>query len=103
MTSSNTDTEVTKVVFRKFKNDSEIIALFPEEPGNASYNCMSYMHNGQHSAADYSAIVARTLPAPSDEYNDLKRELEDMGYNLKVIKREPARALETRRAKIEAV
>ena len=77
--------EATRVVFRKYK-DGEIIALFPDltEPG---YLCTSYMHFGQHGAADYADTIARTKPATEDEYFDLKEELEEIGYVLKVVSR----------------
>lgn len=77
---------ITKVVFRKFKGDGEIIALFPEiDEGN--YKCSSYMHVGQHGGADYIKVVADTHPARPEEYQDLKQELESMGYNLQVMRR----------------
>jgi hypothetical protein len=85
--------EPTIVVFRKWNSDSDghdVIALFPEV---AEYNgmCMSYMHMGQHGAADYDSVVARTVPATPEEYAPLKRELESApyNYNLVIRKRRP--------------
>ena len=47
--------QLTRVVFRRFK-EGEIIALFPYMPWNAHGNAVtSYMHTGQHAAADYAA------------------------------------------------
>ena len=79
------DKEITKVVFRKYK-DGNIIALFPYiDEGNN--NCGCYMRVGQHGAAYYKYVIKGTKPAKSDEYKSLKEELESMGYNLQVIKR----------------
>jgi hypothetical protein len=76
----------TKVIFRKFRN-GEVIALFPEEPGNSNYwTFMSYMHVGQHGIAADHVVWATTLATP-DEYNNLKQELESIGYDLVVYKK----------------
>lgn len=80
------DTEnKTKVIFRKDKEDGEIIAVFPEEiETDGTMAC--YVHNGQHTtmSKDY---YGETLQAKPSEYNDLKKELEDIvGYNLEIVK-----------------
>jgi len=85
------DTNITKVVFRKFKgtNDctkGEIIALFPEEL-EIGFTILSYMHLGQHANADYNWIIQNSKPANEIEYAALKSELDDMGYNLKIYKK----------------
>ena len=55
--------QLTRVVFRRFK-EGETIALFPYMPGNAHGNAVtSYMHTGQHAAADYAGVIAVTRPA----------------------------------------
>jgi hypothetical protein len=80
------DEPPTKVIFRKFKDNSNIIALFPELPGNSDAStCLSYMTVGQHGAADESVISVTTPATPSDYYL-LRAELESLGYNLKVVK-----------------
>jgi hypothetical protein len=78
---------MTKVIFRKFKN-GEVIALFPQEPATRDgWECMSYMHIGQHGSADPS-IVNDTKPAMPYEYADLYNELKSIGYDdLKVCKK----------------
>ena len=82
------DTEITKVVFRKFKQGGDILALFPEIPADMNGHCQSYQHIGQHGAADfYHCIHTLTVPAKPAEYADLKAELEGRGYNLQVIQR----------------
>jgi len=77
---------ITEVVFRKWK-DNGIIALFPYEVDYPNGDISSYMHVGQHGAANYYFMIQETVPATEVEYNDLKKELESIGYNLKVIKR----------------
>jgi hypothetical protein len=81
------DNWITHVIFRRFK-EGDIIALFPYDKYDiAGLYCGSYMHIGQHSGADYTGLVQITKPAKESEYNDLKKELEGIGYNLKVIKK----------------
>ena len=84
------DQHKTKVVFRvwlnKYDAKGEVIALFPEiEQGRGL--CSSYMHVGQHSDASYYHMITRTRPAKPSEYASLKRELENIGYNLDVRKK----------------
>lgn len=75
-----------KVAFRKFR-DGEIIALFPElEEGRGL--CASYMHIGQHGAADYLGVIDMTKRATWEEFFELLDELRAIGYdNLQLIKR----------------
>lgn len=80
------DTETTKVIFRKFP-DGDVIALFPEHAATRSpYTCSSYMHIGQHAAANLQAMT-RLKKATRKEYAELAKELRRIGYNLKVISR----------------
>jgi len=86
------DTEETTVIFRRFRNgNKELIAFFPYIiEGSNGYDCMSYMHVGQHSAANYSGLVSVTRAAnmsDDDEVKDLTAELTGRGYKLKVAKR----------------
>ena len=78
----------TKVVFRRFPN-GDIIALFPEERWNRlDYSVSSYMHVGQHGAADYDHVVAGSRPATESEYHNLLTELRAIGYNgLHIVRR----------------
>lgn len=78
------DTHQTSVVFRKDSNG--VFALFPYVIQNG-YNVMSYAHIGQHSAADYKHCIKTSKPASEVEYQELKKELESQGYNLKVIQK----------------
>ena len=78
---------MTKVIFRKFK-DGEVIALFPQEPATSDgWECMSYMHIGQHATATPD-LMYNTKPAMPWEYSELYKELKSVGYNdLAVCKR----------------
>jgi len=80
--------EPTAVVFRRYP-DGEIIALFPgiKDPRRM---VSSYLHVGQHGAADYGLVISQTTPAKPEEYKDLAEELTAIGYNLKIYKRRPA-------------
>ena len=92
-----TDTLPTLTIFRKF-HDGEVIALFPLIPHDANgIYCVSYLHIGQHGAADTS-ITRTTQPASPSEYAPLARELESIGYSLQIRQRIPANAYQVRRA-----
>lgn len=81
--------QIKEVVFRKWKRSGDIIALFPHEEWIVPNKIlvMSYEHIGQHGGADYSLVIKQTVPATEKEYAELKNELENIGYKLKVIKR----------------
>ena len=86
----------TKVIFRKFKSGiakGEIIALFPYDLWNER-ECASYMHVGQHSGADYNAMMMSTKPAKPEEYQELYNELVEIGYaNLQVVQKRTAKGI----------
>lgn len=88
----------TKVIFRVWKDNNDVIALFPEEPAVVQdwYLCSSYMHVGQHSAAHYFKVLQQTRLAKPEEYQELKTELERLGYDLKVYKRETSQMRQNR-------
>lgn len=75
---------VTKVIFRMF--NEEVIALFPDMKEHHGL-IGSYMHIGQHGAADYNLIVSNSRLATESEYEPLKQELINIGYNLRIMKR----------------
>lgn len=79
----------TVVVFRKFKDWNDIVALFPEEVNYPDGSCESYQHIGQHGAANYQHCIRTSVPAKPNEYKDLQRELEKIGYDLDIRKRKP--------------
>jgi hypothetical protein len=76
------------VVFRRWKDTGDIIALFPEFPTDTAGNyCESYEHVGQHGGADYYGVVQATRPVSPEEYATLARELELIGYCLRPVRR----------------
>lgn len=93
--------EETKVVFRKFKDSGEIIAIFPQVPGDRDWwTCLSYMWDG-HSSCDPQGLVSVTSLATEEEYRDTKRYLEGIGYNLRVMSRITGEDGQIRRAKLK--
>ncbi len=82
--------DTTAVIFRKYP-DGEVIALFPEEPAEVfGYSIGAYVHFGQHGAADYDYVVARTRladPLTDRDAAELRDELERIGYRLAVYRR----------------
>ncbi len=82
--------EQEKVIFRQWIIGCEIIALFPEiATDTIGYNCQSYMRVGQHGAASPHSILHDTKPAILEDgaVKNLIKELTDLGYDLKIIKR----------------
>lgn len=89
----------TKVIYRYWRGD--VIALFPEKPGNMSpYTCASYQHIGQHGTAPPALIILHSRPARPEEYASLHEELTNIGYDLQVIKRHTRAHLEARKAEL---
>ncbi len=85
------------VIFRMFGN-GDVIALFPEIATDVyGYNCNSYMHVGQHSAANPFLVNSTKLAKPED-YQDLFDELTRLGYDLKVVKKFTYAMQQTRKA-----
>lgn len=74
-----------KVVFRKFKDSGEVIAIFPEINWDAYGAVTSYMHVGQHGGADRYQIATKTVKASPDEYANLLAELKSIGYEPEII------------------
>jgi hypothetical protein len=86
------------VVFRKWRDTSTIIALFPELAADyQGWYCDAYEHVGQHGGADFHGVVQHTTPARPNEYADLAEELTRIGYNLRPIRRASWRHHEKRR------
>lgn len=73
----------TKVVFRKFAEDDDVIALFPEIPHDDKF-IQSYMRVGQHGPASHK-LISQLAPADEWEYKPLMRELERIGYQLQIV------------------
>lgn len=83
-------------IFRTWKDSGDVIALFPEIPADrAGRCCESYMHVGQHGAADPAGVVLATRPAGRAEYLPLLRELRGRGYR-PIIRRRLSRKYRSR-------
>jgi len=92
--------EYTKVIFRYWMND--VVAIFPEIPGDLNpQNCLSYQHIGQHCTCNPFYIITSSKPATEIQYQDLKIELESLGYKLKVVKKLSPKNIEIRSKKLE--
>lgn len=72
----------TRVIFRKFPESGDIIALFPELPGDSNYfaTFLSYQAIGQHGSAS-TGIIGVTTPATPEEFAPLLAELRQIGYS----------------------
>ena len=84
------DTFKTQILFRVINSGSfkgEVFAIMPYDIYDRKGNVTSYQHVGQHSGADYNHCIAISRPAKESEYNDLKNELEGLGYNIQVIQK----------------
>jgi hypothetical protein len=75
--------EKTRTVFRKWKDNGDVIALFPDdrEPNGM---IGSYEHVGQHGGADYHGVLRQTKPAMPKEYAELKHELQSHPYRYNI-------------------
>jgi len=82
------DTEVTPVVFRRERRkDGEVTAVFPTIPADVEGRQMTcYAHVGQHGGCSL-AWYNGTRAAKPEQYRDLAREIEQLGYRLKVYAR----------------
>lgn len=83
------DTNKTDVIFVIWEGEyisDPVDALFPGLAGDMNPStCLCYSHVGQHSAADLDYMLSINRLASESEYSDLKRELEQIGYQLNVI------------------
>lgn len=65
-----------------------IFAILPHEIADNKGNVTTYQHIGQHSSGEYQVCIQMSRPATEIEYKDLKTELESIGYNVKVVKKQ---------------
>jgi hypothetical protein len=80
--------EADVVVFRRWKDTGDIIALFPELPSDLGGDCCdSYEHSSQHGGADYHGVIQQTKPCLPNDAAALAAELRTIGYNLRPVKR----------------
>jgi len=76
------------VVFRRWKDTGDVIALFPELPADLDGDhCDAYEHIGQHGGADYHGVIQQTIPCSLNDAAALAQELRTTGYKLRPIKR----------------
>jgi hypothetical protein len=87
------DKEITRVIFKKEYNqyikEWEVFACLLDLPANPG-RVVVYAHVGQHSEGDIS-YCANCKRATIDEYMPLFKELESIGYNLKVVRKFPSK------------
>ncbi len=84
------DTYITEIIFRvdttkDFKGT--IFAIMPHDVCDNKGNVTYYQHVGQHSGGCYHTMIETSRLATENEYKDLLKELESLGYNVKVIKK----------------
>jgi hypothetical protein len=77
------------VVFRKYKIDNSILAIFPLVPATGEGTsedppCLAFQANAGFGDADYAQCIAMTTPAIEEEYAPLRHELEKRGHFLKI-------------------
>ena len=93
----------TPVVFRKWKDNGDVFALFPDRNAdldNANL-CLSYGRDG-HGGADYIGCIQRSVPAKRFEYSYLFSYLRKIGYaGLKSYRRAQPRFHNERRRAVE--
>jgi len=85
------DQHKTDVIFRVDTTKDwkgTIFALFPHDVADHKGSVTSYQHIGQHSSADYHHSIRTSKLAKPNEYKDLKTELESIGYNLNIVKKQ---------------
>lgn len=73
--------EKTRMIFRRFP-EGDVIALMPDESTGTGY-IGSYQHLGQHGDASRD-LIEDLEPATQSEIEELKNELEKIGYNIEV-------------------
>jgi hypothetical protein len=87
MNMAASDNDVTRVIFRRWKDNGDVIAVLLDVPANHG-RVVCYEHVGQHGEGDWYAIVSQTTPATPEEYAALSRELtKQVGYSLAVRRR----------------
>lgn len=85
------DKHITDVVFRCDKSGDfkdVVFAMLPHECDDRNGHVTCYQHVGQHSSANYQGCIKDSRPATEEEYKDLKKEMEGLGYNLNVVKKQ---------------
>lgn len=96
---------MTKVLFRKYTESGEIIAIMPNVAGDPDGDtCVAYAAAGGFYHADLDTVIGNTKPAEAGEYNRLKVALgkEDTIDHLTVLGKKPAGSKDFRKADTDA-
>ena len=81
-------TKADIVVFRRWRDSGDVVALFPELPADLyGDHCDAYEHCGQHGGADYHGVIQQTKPCSTEQSADLAAELRTIGYKLRPVRR----------------
>lgn len=85
------DNYKTDIIFRvdttkDFKGT--IFAIMPHLVADYTGRITTYQHVGQHSSGNYQTCLQTSRPANELESADLKAELESIGYNINIVKRQ---------------
>ena len=60
------------VIFRRWRDSGEVIALFPEIPADIFGDYVeAFEHVGQHGGADFHGVIQATVPVELHEAEDL--------------------------------
>lgn len=97
---------ITPVIFRKWRDTGEVLALFPAEPGTLDpTTCSSFATIGGHCSADLHGVMRRTVPATKREYAETFKVLtgSNYGYRLRVLSRTSPHHYDARRAAINHI
>jgi hypothetical protein len=81
------DSHKTQVLFRVDKQNN-VFALFPYEIADLKGNVTTYERVGQHGAGDYKHCIKTSRIATKREMLPLLQELQNIGYNLEIVKRQ---------------
>jgi hypothetical protein len=85
------DIQKTDVIFRCDKHGDfkgVVFALFPHEVSCYDGSVTFYTHIGQHGLADYKYSMSKSRTATEKESANLKKEMEGLGYNLNIVKKQ---------------
>lgn len=74
----------TNIVFRRWNDSKEVIAIFPDSPWGLFNDLTSYMHIGQHGGCSREALEETTQCYNEPDVIALQKELESIGYNLNI-------------------
>ena len=96
--------EKTKTIVRRRRAAGELIALFPELPGDPQgRTCQAYTRGGQHSAVNYGEVIDQTEPLRwiAHEEQAFLEELAALGYDIELRFRQTEDMAKARRLSAE--